>query len=412
MAYGVNVKFPYNLKKKPWEQTVLPFNRWHPEVPMVEKVNPGEVFSIEIADWTGGQIGDNDSANDVRDVELEQVHYLGGPFYVEGAEPGDLLVVDILDIGMMPGPEGQYGFTGVFAKANGGGFLVDHYPDAKKAIWDYEGIYCKSRHIEGVRFAGLTHPGLIGTLPSQELLDTWNKREKALFETNPNREPPLCALPNPDKAITGSATGAVADRIRKDGARTVPGREHGGNCDIKNLSRGSRVYFPVYVKGGGLGLGDFHFSQGDGEISFCGAVETAAWATLSCSIIKGGVKKYAVINPIFKPGPVEPRYSEFLVFEGISVDEFEGKVHYMDAHIAYRRACLNAIEYLKTFGYTGEQAYLLLSTCPCEGRVSGIVDIPHAVCTLAVPTEIFDFDIRPQAKGPTKKDRGKQADCT
>jgi formamidase len=412
MAYGVNVKFPYNLKKKAWEQTVLPFNRWHPEVPMVEKVKKGEVFSIEIADWTGGQIKDNDSANDVRDVELEQVHYLAGPFYVEGAEPGDLLVVDILDIGMLPGPEGQYGFTGVFAKENGGGFLVEHFPDAKKAIWNYEGIYCKTRHIEGVRFAGLTHPGLIGTLPSQKLLDTWNKRERALFESNPNRVPPLCALPNPDKAMPGTATGDVADRIRQDGARTVPGREHGGNCDIKNLSRGSRVYFPVFVKGGGLGLGDFHFSQGDGEVSFCGAVETAAWADLCCDVIKGGVKKYAVTNPIFQPGPVEPRYSEYLVFEGISVDEFEGKVHYMDAHIAYRRACLNAIEYLKTFGYTGEQAYLLLSCCPCEGRVSGIVDIPHAVCTLAIPTEIFDFDIKPSGAGPSKKSRGKQADCT
>ena len=65
---------------------------------MATRVKPGEVFSIEIADWTGGQIGNNDSANDVRDVELEQVHYLAGPFYVEGAEPGDLLVVDIAPV--------------------------------------------------------------------------------------------------------------------------------------------------------------------------------------------------------------------------------------------------------------------------------------------------------------------------
>ena len=55
----------------------------------------------------------------------------------------------------------------------------------------------------------------------------------------------------------------------------MPGREHGGNCDIKNLSRGSQVYFPVYVKGGGLSMGDIHWSQGDGEITFCGAIEMA-----------------------------------------------------------------------------------------------------------------------------------------
>lgn len=80
MAYGVNVKFPYDLNKKAWEQSVLPYNRWHPEVPMVEEVKPGEPFSIEIADWTGGQIGDNDSANDVRDVEARTGSLSGRSF--------------------------------------------------------------------------------------------------------------------------------------------------------------------------------------------------------------------------------------------------------------------------------------------------------------------------------------------
>ena len=57
-----------------------------------------------------------------------------------------------------------------------------------------------------------------------------------------------------------------------EAARTVPGRENGGNCDIKNLSRGCRVYFPVFVQGANLSMGDMHFSQGDGEVSFCGAI--------------------------------------------------------------------------------------------------------------------------------------------
>ena len=77
--------------------------------------------------------------------------------------------------------------------------------------------------------------------------------------------------------------------------------------------------------------------------------------------------------------------------------------------MAYRRACLNAIEYLKKLGYTGEQAYLLLGSAPIEGRVSGIVDIPNACCSLYLPTAIFDFDIRPNAEGPVKKDRGQCA---
>ena len=111
------------------------------------------------------------------------------------------------------------------------------------------------------------------------------------------------------------------------------------------------------------------------------------------------------------PGRVEPRYSEFISFIGISVDE-GGTNHYLDATIAYRRACLNAIEYLKTFGYTGEQAYLLLGSAPIEGRISGIVDIPNACCSLYLPTEIFDFDIKPTNDGPTSGDRGTAAETS
>jgi acetamidase/formamidase len=57
-------------------------------------------------------------------------------------------------------------------------------------------------------------------------------------------------------------------------------RENGGNCDIKNLSRGCRVYFPVFVEGAKLSMGDMHFSQGDGEVSFCGAIEMSGYLEL------------------------------------------------------------------------------------------------------------------------------------
>jgi formamidase len=373
-------------------------NRWHPDIPMVAWVKPGDEFRVECIDWTGGQIGNNDTANDVQDVNLTKVHYLSGPIGVEGAEPGDLLVVDLLDVGALA--ESEWGFTGIFAKTNGGGFLVDHYPEARKAIWDFHGVYTSSRHIPNVEFAGILHPGLIGCLPSKELLDTWNKREKELFDTAPDRVPPLAALPFPETAHMGRMAPAAAKEAAKEAARTVPPREHGGNCDIKNLTRGSKVYFPVYVKGGGLSMGDIHFSQGDGEITFCGAIEMAGFLDLRVSLIKGGIEKYGIVNPIFQPSPVEPTYKQHLIFEGISVDE-AGKQYYLDPHISYRRACLNAIEYMKKFGYTGEQAYAILGTAPVEGRISGIVDIPNACATLWLPTEIFNFDIKPCAEGPT-----------
>ncbi len=62
--------------------------------------------------------------------------------------------------------------------------------------------------------------------------------------------------------------------IAAEGARTIPGRENGGNCDIKNLTRGCRVYFPVFVEGANLSMGDIHFSQ----VRALGARERAAGA--------------------------------------------------------------------------------------------------------------------------------------
>ena len=403
--------FQAEMDKWPEEQSIKTHNRWHPDIPIVEWFKPGDEFRVECYDWTGGQIKNDDSANDIRDVDLSKVHYLSGPFGVEGAEPGDLLVVDINDIGYLP--DSQWGFTGIFALENGGGFLDRHFPEARKACWDFSGVYTTSRHIPGVRFPGLIHPGLIGTLPSEDLLRTWNARESALFETDPDRVPALCTLPDgmagTTTALMGQMSGEAREKGAREGARTVPGREHGGNCDIKNLSRGSKCYFPVYVKGGGLSMGDIHWSQGDGEITFCGAIEMAGWIDIGVDVIKGGVAKYGITNPVFRPSPIEPHYDDYLIFEGISVDEHTGEQKYLDATVAYRRACLNAVEYLKKFGYTGEQAYMILGTAPVEGRVSGIVDIPNACCTVAIPTGIFDFDIRPNANGPTRVVSGADA---
>ena len=388
-----------DLNKTPYENEGI-HNRWHPDIPMAVMVKPGDDFIVQTYDWTGGQISNDDDAADVRDVDLSQVHFLSGPVGVEGAEPGDLLVVDILDIGALE--ESNWGFNGFFSKKNGGGFLTEHFPEAQKSIWDFNGMFTKSRHVPGVEFAGLIHPGLIGCLPSREMLNEWNRREKELFDTDPERTPPLATLPYGDTAHMGKMDAESAKVAGAEAARTVPPREHGGNCDIKDLSRGSKIYFPVYVKDAGLSVGDLHFSQGDGEITFCGAIEMAGWIHLRVSLIKGGMEKYAIKNPIFKPSPITPRYDDYLIFEGISVDE-DGKQHYLDVHIAYRQACLNAIEYLKKFGYSGAQAYAILGTAPVQGHISGVVDIPNACATLWLPTDVFEFDVKPGADGPTKE---------
>ena len=106
-------------------------NRWHPDIPMAVTVSPGDDFIIETYDWTGGFIKNDDDASDVRDIDLSIVHFLSGPIGVKGAEPGDLLVVELLDVGAKQ--ESQWGFNGFFSKNNGGGFLTDHFPAARNA---------------------------------------------------------------------------------------------------------------------------------------------------------------------------------------------------------------------------------------------------------------------------------------
>ncbi len=84
--------FRAEMGKWPEDQKVKTHNRWHPDIPINQWFKPGDEFRVETYDWTGGQIKNDDSANDIRDVDLSKVHYLSGPFGVEGAEPGDLLV--------------------------------------------------------------------------------------------------------------------------------------------------------------------------------------------------------------------------------------------------------------------------------------------------------------------------------
>ena len=75
LAFG-NLSMPETLFKvdltKSMDQQEMPgHNRWHPDIPAVASVNPGDVFRIECKDWTDGQIKNNDDPQDIADVNLE-----------------------------------------------------------------------------------------------------------------------------------------------------------------------------------------------------------------------------------------------------------------------------------------------------------------------------------------------------
>ncbi len=68
-----------DIKKPPTEQPSPLHNRWHPDIPPVVTVKPGDDFIVEALDWTGGQIKNDDNAADIRDCYLPPCHHLVGP---------------------------------------------------------------------------------------------------------------------------------------------------------------------------------------------------------------------------------------------------------------------------------------------------------------------------------------------
>src|SRR4051794_33251054 len=115
------------------DQAVPGHNRWYQDIPPAASVGPSAEFRVECREWTDAQLGNHDSSNDVRDVNPAVAHMLSGPVEIQGAEPGDLLVVDILDLGPCQSPQ--------------------EYGDAPGQGWGYTGI---------------THPGLFGAAPSAD----------------------------------------------------------------------------------------------------------------------------------------------------------------------------------------------------------------------------------------------------
>jgi formamidase len=126
---------------------------------------------------------------------------------------------------------------------------------------------------------------------------------------------------------------------------------NGGNQDTKNVTKGTWVFYLVFVPGANLSMGDLYFSQGDGEITFCDAIETGGFLDLRVDLIN-------------------PQFSEWLALSGTSVT-LGGEQHYLDSHLSYQRACLHAIDHLTGFGNSDIQGYMMLGAAPIEGQVSG-----------------------------------------
>jgi amidase len=195
----------------------------------VATVSPGDRFVVETHDTSTGRIHRiEDVPEFVRIRDPRKVNPAAGPVFIEGAVPGDDLIVEILDIRLQP-----YGFVRVLA---GAGVLQKEIESDGVLMARIDGEHV----VLGERMRLPLRPmvGVIGTAPA-------------------------------DGVIYTAAPGA-----------------QGSNIDVNAVTVGARIHLPVHVPGALLAIGDVHASMGDGEVSGTG-VEIAGEVTVRVDLVPG-----------------------------------------------------------------------------------------------------------------------------
>jgi formamidase len=338
-------------------------NRWHPAIPPVLRVGSGAEVSLDTIDALDCQV-----EGDPKGWDLNAAHPLTGPIWIEGAEPGDLLEVQISDI-----IAGSSGWT---AQIPGFGFLRDLFPSPYLVRWQLKNGFADSPDLPGVRIPEASFPGVIGVAPASDQLARIAAREQELAARGG-----MVMLPEPRSAVPS------IEPVASSGLRTIPPRETGGNLDVKQLIKGTTVFLRVWTAGALFSIGDAHFAQGDGEV--CGsAIEMAAAFNLRFILHKRAARERNLRGVQFsgiEPARPARRYyaTTGLSMRGEETQESE------DATLAARNALLAMIEYLQGRGFSRQQAYAICSVA-VDLRVSEVVDVPNFVVTAFLPLDIFE----------------------
>jgi formamidase len=332
-------------------------NRWHPDLEPVASVQPGDVVTLETRDGLDGQLTRESTHADCGRFDDGRAHPLTGPVFVEGAEPGDVLEVELLDY--------ETPSFGVNCVIPGFGFLADVFTEPFLVPWELDGSLARSVELPGIAVPAGVHAGVIGVAPSHALMEEQRAREERIRASGG----PV-ADDAPDSAIPQGAAG---------GLRTIPPRETGGNLDIRRLVAGSTLLLPVQVTGALLSLGDVHFAQGDGEVCGTGIeIESAVTVRL-------GVRKAPRWVPRF-PAYLTPTRPERACFATTGIPEEEA----MDLTAAARAALLAMIDWLEAeHGLTRPAAYCLCSAC-VDLHLSEVVDIPFPLVSALIPRDVFE----------------------
>ncbi len=239
---------------------------------------PGDVVTLETRDGLDGQLTRASTHADCGRFDDGRAHPLTGPVFVDGAEPGDVLEVELVDF--------ETPAFGVNCVIPGFGFLADVFTEPFLVPWELDGAVARSPELPGIAVPACVHAGVIGVAPSHALMEAQREREERIR---------AAGGPVADDAPTSASPPSAAG-----GLRTIPPRETGGNLDIRRLVAGSTLLLPVHVPGALLSLGDVHFAQGDGEV--CGTgIEIEAAVT-----VRLGLRKAPRWVPRF-PAYVTPR---------------------------------------------------------------------------------------------------------
>jgi acetamidase/formamidase len=231
-------------------------------------VAPGDEITFDTVDSSGGQLTQKSTVADIASLDFAKINPVTGPVLVDGAEPGDVLKISLLDFS----PSG-FGWTALIP---GFGLLADQFPGPALHLWSYEADTLKpAAYGPGGRVPLKPFAGTIGLAPAQ---------------------PGLHSI--------------------------VPPRRMGGNMDIRDMCAGTVLYLPVEVAGAMLSIGDTHAAQGDGEV--CGtAIESRMTVACRLDLEKGGnlaFPRYTTAGPVSRHFDVEG----YEVTTGIGPDLMQG----------------------------------------------------------------------------------------
>ena len=288
-------------------------------------VDSGDTVIVETRDSSDRYYSIDSTHEDVARKGPLRGHPLTGPIYVRDAQPGDCLVVEVLDVT----PRGGFGWTAI---RPGRGLLpAEEFPRHFLQIWDLSNNHtARISQRSDIAIPIEPFPGIIGT-----------------------------AL---------ASAGAHS---------TIPPRENGGNLDCKHLTRGAKLYLPVSVPGALLSVGDAHAAQGDGEVCIT-AIEMSATMTLRVELQSARAPREPCIQT---SGP--------LCAGTNTKPYFATTAHGPDLFDCAQRAVRYLIQHVvREHGLSREEAYVLCSVC-ADLKISQIVDAPNWSVAAFLPEAVF-----------------------